>query len=269
MLNMGTRPLSSAPCSYLAAYVQTSGGAFTQDTAAIKCVNAVGFGAGAVIAADVNEDGIPEIIEADYINSSPNDYPVAFIVYGRDSVSNGKPRYSHRKTILRSGLFADPSYGATRIFAADINGDKHLDLIVTLENNNGGFYNTIDIWYGDGTGNFRPSGLNLSPAPNTVQMRELEIADVNHDGRLDFLLNSWNPGWWDSTTQMADLTNLIWLNTGTDFRHPQSFKVQIPTRQTPFVRWFSYAGKIKGFFVALGFDGILRICELELLQDFQ
>jgi uncharacterized protein YjdB len=267
-LNMASRPWS--PCRNLTVFLQVKDGAFRQDTSIIECVNEFSLGSGAVLAADLNEDGIPEIIEADYINRSSADFPVAFTLYERASVTNGTPRYRFKKFIHRAGrVYSDPSYGATKIFATDVNGDKHVDLIVTLENTIGAYENTIDIWLGDGRGNFQPSNYNLSPPPNAIMMRELEMADVNRDGKPDFVLNSWNPVWWDVQTKTANLENLVWINTGAGFKHPSDFKVKIPFSQEFVLRWFSVAGKTKGFFISLGWDGILRILELELLEDFQ
>jgi hypothetical protein len=275
VMHMGTRPWLPQ-CGNILIFTQTVTGEFVYDPAVIACLPPAAsnqwIGAGAIVAADVNGDGIPEIIQADY-RGGPQNAPYAFAVFGRDSIVNGNARYSVRRIIPRAGTFANVDLGATKLFVKDFNNDGHVDLVVTLEGDGGAANNTIDFWYGDGTGNFRASGLNLRPEPGTISMRELEVADINRDGKPDLLFNAYRAGpsnsWWDASTQSIDLSKLVWLNTGTGFRRLPPLPLPMRTTHAPYVKWFVQQGAIKGFFVAMGADGMLRIGELELLEDLR
>ena len=273
VLNMGQRPNNNL-CNSLHVYTQASDQSFSFDPSVIECLppqtGNLYFGYGAVLAVDINKDGVPEIIQADYVGLNSAFFPYAFVVYGRASLANGKARYTMKRVIARAGGFSALSRGATKMIAADLNSDNNLDLVVTLEDWTGGA--TVEIWYGDGAGDFRFSWQSLIEQPSSVAMRELEVVDVNQDKRPDLLLNAYAPtgtnGWWNQSTQTADLSKLIWLNTSNGFKRPAPLPISVPTNFSPFVRWFSVGGKIKGFFIAMGNDQVLKICEVELLEDF-
>ncbi|GAB6040706.1 FG-GAP repeat domain-containing protein [Endothiovibrio diazotrophicus] len=136
-----------------------------------------------VAAADLNEDGHPDLIA---YNVSNQGGPVQFDLLLADG----------------AGGFAEPrsvtapysSYAPNRMTVSDLNGDDHLDLAFADRG--------LFIALGDGTGAFPDTdALSLTYPTST-----LRVADLNGDGRNDLLLAS-------------PFNGVVLFNDG-DLRHP-------------------------------------------------
>lgn len=119
----------------------------------------------AVVSADFNGDGIPDLAATNSINNSVQ------ILLG-DGAGN-----------FSSTLFIPVGRGPAGILAADFNGDGKVDLAVSNSGDN-----TVQILLGNGDGTF-VTGL---PIPTTgVYPTFLVAADFNADGKLDLAVIDW------------------------------------------------------------------------------
>ena len=137
----------------------------------------VGTGPMSVIAADINGDGRPDLICANYGN---NTLTVL--------TNNGGGVFGSNATLnVGTGPFS--------VTAADINGDGKLDLICANFGN--GFGNTLSVLTNNGNGVFGSNAtLNVGSGPSSVV-----AADVNGDGRLDLICAN------ESANTLTVLTN--------------------------------------------------------------
>jgi hypothetical protein len=120
-----------------------------------------------VLAADVNNDGIPDLI----LNTDAG----ISVLLGRGNGTFKAPIFSSTPPPLS----AFPAAVAF-MSAADFNKDGHVDLAVT----NG--YNSVSIMLGNGTGTFTVAG-NYSTS-NVQNLNAIAIADYNRDGFQDVAL---------------------------------------------------------------------------------
>ena len=116
-----------------------------------------------VVSADVNGDGIPDLIVA---NSAGNNVGVM--------LGNGNGTFQAERTFT-TGANSDP-YAVT---VADVNGDGKPDIIVA--NYNSG---NVGILLGNGNGTFQGEMISLvGSGPDSVA-----VADVNDDGKPDIIV---------------------------------------------------------------------------------
>ncbi len=121
---------------------------------------AVGSSPYAVTVADVNGDGFPDLISANYSSST-----LSVLTNNRSGVFR-----------LASTLSVGSNPEA--VLAADVNGDGHPDLITANQ-----FGNTLTVLTNNGGGSF---GLAASPAVG-VNPCSVTAADVNGDGLVDLI----------------------------------------------------------------------------------
>jgi hypothetical protein len=141
----------------------TTGATYASDTAATP--NPVGL-----VVGDFNGDGKPDLA---VINNHGN--PAATANVGI-LINNGKGGFN---TVVPYAL----STVATEITAADVNGDKKLDLVVPLYGTSTTAGSAVAILLGNGTGTFQAEkdvslGANLNPY-------DAAIGDLNGDGKVD------------------------------------------------------------------------------------
>ncbi len=120
-----------------------------------------------IYAVDVNNDGIPDLIQ-DTVSS-----PIGFTV----SLANGDGSFRAPVThALPSSLVAPPPMAF-----ADFNGDGKVDIVLPL----GG--DSMAVYPGNGDGTFQSPQISAAglPAGYSFQNAPLVAADFNHDGKID------------------------------------------------------------------------------------
>ncbi|HVP64221.1 MAG TPA: VCBS repeat-containing protein [candidate division Zixibacteria bacterium] len=117
---------------------------------------------GSIIAGDFNEDGKTDLIAATVSGPQVN------LVL----ISNGDGTFTQKGSI-------PGSFGFFSARVADLNGDKHLDLIAGGNGN-------MSVALGNGDGTFQSTTwLGNGPMPNTFF--GVDVGDVNGDGKLDIV----------------------------------------------------------------------------------
>ncbi|KAF0280923.1 DUF4214 domain-containing protein [Spiribacter aquaticus] len=172
-------------------FIQNANGGFTEDLAVAEAMGNSG-GTGAVVVTDRTDAG-NDILEVAYGDTYGEDY--AARVFSGDVDSGFE--ISHR--VGREGLFE--TMGGTRIRAADLDLDGSKELVTSLEGTltahesgytanglevfsqgpDGEYQYSTDVWLEQNAWRFE-----------TLQFREFEIVDFDHDGFLDLVLNGWN-----------------------------------------------------------------------------
>ena len=126
---------------------------------------AVGKGPDSVTIADVNNDGIPDLIVANFVDGTVS------ILLGK-----GNGTFKLQTTV-------DVAVGPTYVTAADMNHDGNIDLIVSSST-----ANMFGVLRGRGDGTFGAETTTKLGAPfpqNSLQT--LVVGDFNHDGNLDVI----------------------------------------------------------------------------------
>ncbi len=118
---------------------------------------------------DVNGDGKPDLVVLDLDNSS---HPQLAVFFGAAS--------AHFTTGPVTAL--NPTGGAGDFALANVNGDNHLDAVVTNYT-----ADTISTFLGDGTGHFTQHGSDINMQSGS-QPTEASVADLNGDGKPDLVV---------------------------------------------------------------------------------
>jgi hypothetical protein len=119
----------------------------------------VGANPAQIVAADLNRDGRPDLVTADYASSTVS------VLLGRGDGS------FKRRTVLRT-----PKH-PVGIVAADVDGDGRPDLVSESDDGSG----SIQVFANRRRGRFKPTHTYASGS----RAYAVAAADVNHDGRLD------------------------------------------------------------------------------------
>src|SRR2546426_9345536 len=121
------------------------------------------IGYAALATGDINRDGFPDIVAASHFGGV------------QTLLNDGRGRFTEK--IFRG----EDGYVAAAL--ADVNEDGHLDLILVGYAKVG-----IEVYFGDGTGNWRLHTRLPDPRPaRTMAGRALVVGDLNHDGHLDLV----------------------------------------------------------------------------------
>jgi hypothetical protein len=162
-----------------------------------------GPGADAVAVADLNGDGIPDIITANRGNyDKPGD--TVSVLLGR-----GDGTFRRQKTFH---VGADPN----AVAVADLNGDGRPDIITA--NGGSGFYpgDTVSVLPGNGDGTFQPQQtFQVGDYPDAVT-----VADLAGDGRPDIITA--NAG---SFSTVGGTVSVLLNNGHGSFPSPQTYPV--------------------------------------------
>jgi len=126
------------------------------------------LGLGAIVSGDFNEDGQPDLIVATTAGSQSD---LVLLGNGDGTFTQGSP--------------IPNSFGFIQARAVDLNGDKHLDLIV---GNNG----NMSVALGNGDGTFNPADpVSTGPLFNTYP--GMDVGDLTGNGDLDFVGADFGP----------------------------------------------------------------------------
>jgi hypothetical protein len=126
-----------------------------------------------VAVADVNGDGIPDIVSANVSSVSWG---------GNITTLLGKGDGTFGPSIV-----SDVGIGSASLALADFNGDGKLDVVTA--NTNTGFF-SVSIGYGNGDGSFSPGPTYSTGFGNTPY--HVAAADLSGDGRPDFVVTCAN-----------------------------------------------------------------------------
>lgn len=138
-----------------------------------------GYGPESVAVADVNGDGKPDLIAANYCGASSTCAPSLGTVAVLLGNGNG--------TFKTAVTYGSGGYSATSVAIADVNGDGKPDLIVANRSadSSGSADGSVSVLLGNGNGTFQSAVTYDSGglAPFGVA-----VADVNGDGKPDLLV---------------------------------------------------------------------------------
>ena len=241
-------------------YIQKANGTFEADKNLISYSNwRGGYGAGAVLIANVLGDSRPEIIRADYgINPAFPSPRYSFAIF---SYSSQTGKYEFVKTPGIFG-FALQNLGTTSMKAFDFDKDGDLDIALAYEATN---INGVEIWTNNGSGDFSYSNMKLEYSFSSLQFREFEVVDADGDGWQDIVLNSWNGNLFrTSNNGFGDvlLHNLVWKNNKGKYEKLNK-EQKLPFGQVPtYLKSYSINGKLKFIGIKGNVDGTLLLTEI-------
>ena len=146
---------------------------------------------GAIIIDEFTGDGVLDLIKFGYKDvigyDLPDDFTYSYELLSLDSDTN------LIEMKIRKDRFSEfPSnFGIAWVRSDDIDGDRDNDLIIYMEEGNGGF--KIDSWINDSKGNFSfnqriLSNQEIQEEGKTTQSRDFEMFDFDDDGDLDLFV---------------------------------------------------------------------------------
>ena len=191
-------------------FIKNSSGSYERKDSLLNFSGAVPF---ALDFHDFDDDGIAEIITADYGGGSTPDADDHEIrVYKYDN-STQKFELSFKDNYPD---FYSWGKGATSIICADLNNDNHDEIIVAREDGRRGF----EVWLNNGNETFSP---HFSHEFENLDFQEFKVFDANNDGYKDILLNGYGyktdfriyaEQWNIEGSKGVKINKLIWLNNG-------------------------------------------------------
>ena len=216
LLDVGSAP--NAGQNTLKIYTQELDGTFTNNDDLLQLVdNRQPF---TLDFSDLDNDGIDEIITANYGGGDPSQDPLLnnIRVY---KYSSSSEQFEINFMSNNSTAFYDIGLGATSILTEDFDGDGIKDIVVAREDIDG---NSFEIWKGISDGSYVPHFSSPVWTQNELQFREFRIFDVNNDGFLDIILRPFHYGnlyrnnsdcWWDvKQCNGTKLNTIIQINNG-------------------------------------------------------
>jgi hypothetical protein len=216
LLDVGSAP--NAGQNTLKIYTQELDGTFTNNDDLLQLVdNRQPF---TLDFSDLDNDGIDEIITANYGGGDPSQDPLLnnIRVY---KYSSSSEQFEINFMSNNSTAFYDIGLGATSILTEDFDGDGIKDIVVAREDIDG---NSFEIWKGISDGSYVPHFSSPVWTENELQFREFRIFDVNNDGFLDIILRPFQYGnlyrnnsdcWWNvKQCNGIKLNTIIQINNG-------------------------------------------------------
>jgi len=174
---------------------------------------------GGVAAFDINGDGADEIIFGTYIQVAGSQTNLdGLLIYGR---TLGSSSFQLMKDVPKPS-FLDNNYGITSISSIDFDGDGDLDILTIFETA-GGASHPLALYRNDGNYSFAEvtaeAGLKLD-VTDSKMVREFSVADINLDGWMDVILNTW------SYFGVNSFSQAIYLNNHGKFETPTNVLIQ-------------------------------------------
>jgi subtilisin family serine protease len=140
------------------------------------------FGYDQIVLADLDNDGVPEIIAPARDSSKNGFYPsVGIYIYRADGTlfSNSYPL-----TFTMAGL---DRYDGINVLAVDLDGDGKKEIVVAFENSDVNSY-TLEAFNADGT---RYAGWTTLSFSNSY-LNSVVAADLDNDGAAELILSEYN-----------------------------------------------------------------------------
>ena len=166
--------------------------------------------------ADLDNDGLDEIITADYGGGSiPDEDDHEIRIYKYDDSTN---RFELHFQINEPNAY-DWGLGATSIKVHDFNNDGINDIAVAREDTGESYEtgrNGFEVWRGIGEAKFEKI-FSKTLLFTQVQFREFSVFDANNDGYLDIILRPSHGDlfkYWGDNGPMITLNHVIWINDG-------------------------------------------------------
>jgi hypothetical protein len=129
----------------------------------------------AIVTADVNQDGNPDLIYVD--GSAPNQYAIHILL------GKGDGTFTHKQDIEL------PPYACCALTVADVTGDGKLDLIV---GGSDGFSGEVAAFPGNGDGTFQSAIVSSIQPANIAAYIDFRgafaVGDINGDGKPDLAI---------------------------------------------------------------------------------
>src|SRR5208282_2656678 len=129
-----------------------------------------------LVVADVNGDGIPDIIVGNYGGPAPNSVGVL--------LGNGDGTFQPALLIYVASLDSEPN----AVAVADVNGDGKPDLVLAACCESNGDAEAA-VLFGNGDGTFQAPVFYDTGGSDASA---LAVADVNGDGKPDIVITNWN-----------------------------------------------------------------------------
>ncbi|MGA9809968.1 MAG: FG-GAP-like repeat-containing protein [Candidatus Sulfotelmatobacter sp.] len=136
-----------------------------------------GYGASSVVVADINGDGMPDVLVANTCVSS-ND-----CTNGTVSVFLGKGNGTFRPPVT----YSSGGQSAVSVAVADVNGDGKLDLLVANQSGENNGDGSVGVLLGNGNGTFRPP-VTYDTGDSVTS--SLAVADLKGNGKQDLVVTN-------------------------------------------------------------------------------
>ena len=150
-----------------------------------------------IAAGDVNEDGKPDLLVANFCGGTCSS--------GSGEGSVGVLLGNGDGTFRAATAYDSGGAGALSVAVADVNGDRKPDLLVANDNSG-----TVGVLLGNGDGTFQSTVAYDSGWPGSDSVT---VADLNGDGKPDIVAGGRDPGsvgiLVNSTTKSAPATKLV------------------------------------------------------------
>ncbi|MBK7872349.1 MAG: VCBS repeat-containing protein [Saprospiraceae bacterium] len=159
------------------------------------------YGSSFIELADMNGDGKPDIL---YTNGDNADYSLSLKNYHglRIFLNDGQNHFTER--------FFYPIYGASKVQAADFDGDGDLDLATIAFFNNVHQQPNEGFLFFENKGNFQFE-ISTFAVPGSTWL-VMDVGDLDQDGRLDIVLgNFFKPGMGRDLSSLPKQPAVVWL----------------------------------------------------------